>query len=73
MVARLTPSSWPISATVLSCCRQKVLAVWALEKASLDNPLGRPPWRPRALAAVRPALVRSRMMSRSNSASETTG
>src|SRR5271166_1299795 len=32
--------------------------------------LGRPPFRPRARAALRPAIVRSRMRFRSNSASE---
>jgi hypothetical protein len=34
-----------------------------------ESAFGRPPSRPRARAAVRPAWVRSRMMSRSNSAS----
>src|SRR3546814_10158942 len=37
---------------------------WALERANL-----RPPFRPRARAAARPAMVRSRIISRSNSAS----
>ena len=36
---------------------------------SLNGDFGRPPFFPRALAAVRPAFVRSRMISRSNSAS----
>lgn len=35
-----------------------------------STPLGRPPLLPRARAAVSPAWVRSRIMSRSNSASE---
>ena len=41
MVVRPTPSSWPISATVLSYCRYRVFAAWALERASFDRPLGR--------------------------------
>ena len=35
-----------------------------------STPFGRPPLRPRARAADNPACVRSRMMSRSNSANE---
>jgi hypothetical protein len=40
-------------------------ATWSLWMVMTE---GRPPWRPRARAAARPAVVRSRMRSRSNSA-----
>ncbi len=42
----------------------------AVASACNGKPFGLPPTRPRALAAVRPAFVRSRISSRSNSASE---
>ena len=40
----------------------------ARASCSVDNALFLPPFRPRALAAARPALVRSISLSRSNSA-----
>jgi len=64
-VVRLTPSTSPICATVMSCCsyNRRAVRTW-----SADNRGGRPPVRPRARAAASPAWVRSRMRSRSNSA-----
>ena len=65
MEARLTPRAWAIAATVY-CPEQYISwAIWSLCPLSTE---GRPPWRPRARAAASPALVRSRIRSRSNSA-----
>src|SRR5215213_5753524 len=65
MEARLTPRALAIAATVY-CPEQYISwATWSLCPVSTD---GRPPRRPRARAAASPALVRSRMRSRSNSA-----
>ena len=47
-----------------------VSAAHAVASDVCDNPLGLPPRRPRARAALNPACVRSRMTSRSNSARE---
>lgn len=44
-----------------------VIANWSF---SVDKPEGRPPFLPLALAATSPALVRSRIISLSNSANE---
>ena len=49
--------------------RYSVSAASAVASACSGKPLGRPPTRPRARAAVSPAWVRSRISSRSNSAS----
>ena len=64
MEARLTPRASAIAATVYCPERYISWATWSLCPLSTE---GRPPWRPRARAAARPALVRSRMRSRSNS------
>jgi hypothetical protein len=66
MVARLTPRTAPIFATVISFCSyiRRAALTWSGDSAG-----GRPPLRPRARAAASPALVRSRIRSRSNSAS----
>jgi len=63
---RLTPSTAPICSTVSS---RASYILRACRTCSVDSLLGRPPTRPRARAAVSPATVRSRMISRSNWAS----
>jgi hypothetical protein len=65
MEARLTPRVSAIAATVYCPDAYISRATWSLWAVITD---GRPPWRPRARAAARPAVVRSRMRSRSNSA-----
>jgi hypothetical protein len=65
MEARLTPRVVAIAATVYCPDAYISRATWSLWPLSTD---GRPPRRPRARAAASPALVRSRMRSRSNSA-----
>ena len=63
-VARCTPSTRAIS--TIDCPLARIAC--AAETFSGVSAIGRPPVRPRARAAVRPARVRSRMISRSNSA-----
>ena len=64
-MARLTPTAAAISR--IGCWRARIASAAASFSALNDN--GRPPSRPRARAAANPARVRSRMTSRSNSAS----
>src|SRR5690625_2628154 len=65
-VDRATPS---IFATSVTCCLGSWSSCLAMATCLSVSLRGRPPLRPRALAAARPAMVRSRMSSRSNSAS----
>ena len=65
MVARETPRVLAMAATVMSRRSFNSLAVRILSGVMT---VGRPPRRPRARAAARPAAVRSWMRSRSNSA-----
>jgi hypothetical protein len=65
MEARLTPSVARIVATLYCPDRYICSASFSLWTVMTE---GRLPWRPRARAAASPALVRSRMRSRSNSA-----
>src|SRR5664280_2286872 len=62
MEVRLTPRTWPIWATVSARSSLSVRAVRRWSAPSLER---RPPDRPRARAAASPAIVRSRMISRS--------
>jgi hypothetical protein len=65
MDARLTPSALAIAATVY--CLEAYISRASRILGSVIT-AGRPPVRPRARAAASPALVRSRIRSRSNSA-----
>ena len=65
MDARLTPSALAIAATVY--CLEAYISRASRILGSVI-PTGRPPVRPRARAAASPALVRSQIRSRSNSA-----
>ena len=57
-----------ISETDISLWLYKVFAIIALSFAAFERPLGRPPFRPLALAAANTAFVLSLIMSLSNSA-----
>lgn len=64
MDARETPkalANW-VGLSPLACL------AWAAARVSASMTVGRPPVRPWARAAARPAMVRSRIMSRSSSA-----
>lgn len=67
-VLRMIPSTSPTYATVMSRCSYSLLAVRSLSR---EMETGLPPARPRARATAMPALVRSCMRSRSNSARDT--
>jgi len=64
-VDRATLKRAAISVTDISCDRSKARIVFTSLGVSLA---GRPPLRPRARAALRPAIVRSLIRFRSNSA-----
>src|SRR4051794_17310864 len=64
MAARLTPMGRATADTIVPAFSR----LWACSARSPVSFAGRPPARPRAFAAMTPALVRSRTMARSNSA-----
>src|ERR1700683_4055300 len=65
-VDRATPKRAAISATGMSAV---LSSAWMVLISLAESLAGRPPFRPRARAAFRPATARSRIKVRSNSAS----